>query len=199
MCPSRCCRAGLVLLLLSLLAGCGLLGGGTAAPIEDRNRHPPPPAPPTRVPTPPGNPRADVAQALYAQYHAWRGVPYKLGGHSRSGIDCSAFVAETFRSRLGIELPRTTLAQARAGREIARDELAMGDLVFFKTGLGSRHVGIYLQNGEFLHVSRVAGITISKLRNRYWRAKWWQARRVLDTNDAQKITGTASNPTTKLP
>ncbi|MCB1747741.1 MAG: C40 family peptidase [Gammaproteobacteria bacterium] len=173
----------LLLVLLgatNLLGGCGLLGGGAPAPIEDRNAHLPPPVAPAPRPAAEIDPRGELAQALYAQYEAWHGTPYRLGGSTRAGIDCSAFVAETFRSRLAITLPRSTEAQARSGREVPRDELQMGDLVFFKTGLNSRHVGIYLRNGEFMHASRLVGVTISKLRNRYWRAKWWQARRVLD-------------------
>ncbi|MGE0484589.1 MAG: NlpC/P60 family protein [Gammaproteobacteria bacterium] len=179
MCPPPLRRILVLCSAAALLGGCGLLGGGSA-PIEDRNARPAPPvvsAPPPRAAP---DPRGDIAQALYAQYAQWHGTPYRLGGSSRAGIDCSAFVAETFRARLDIELPRTTEAQARSGHEIARDELRMGDLVFFKTGLNSRHVGIYLRNGEFMHASRLVGVTISKLRNRYWRAKWWQARRVLD-------------------
>jgi cell wall-associated NlpC family hydrolase len=179
MCPSPSRRIVVLFSAAAVLGGCGLLGGGSPAPIEDRKPRPAPPVVTAPAPAAP-DPRGDVAQALYAHYEQWHGTPYRLGGSTRAGIDCSAFVADTFRTRLALDLPRTTEAQARMGHEIARDELRMGDLVFFKTGLNSRHVGIYLRNGEFMHASRLVGVTISKLRNRYWRAKWWQARRVLD-------------------
>ncbi|MEQ8662968.1 MAG: NlpC/P60 family protein [Gammaproteobacteria bacterium] len=169
------------LLGLLLLGGCGLLTGGQA-PIEDRNARPaaqvtPTPAP---APRPARDPQERLATVLYGHFREWEGVPYRYGGTTRQGIDCSAFVRHTFRHGLGVELPRTVSEQAGRGRRIGRDELSMGDLVFFRTGRSSEHVGIYLQRGEFMHASRRRGVMISRLSNRYWRAKFVQARRVLD-------------------
>jgi len=175
-CAASVRRAVLAAALLAL-GGCGLLGGGTPAPIEDRL---PRPAPRVETPAPaPITPRQRLSKTLYGQFRIWKGTPYRMGGTSRDGIDCSAYVAEAFRP-LGIDLPRTTLAQVNAGRRVPRDELGLGDLVFFKTGRDSRHVGIYLDRGEFMHASRQRGVMISSIHNRYWRNKFWQARRIYE-------------------
>lgn len=164
--------------VLLTLGGCGLLGGGAPAPIEDRLERP---AAVVSAPTPAPalSPRQRLSKTLHGQFREWQGTPYRMGGTTRAGIDCSAYVAEAFRP-LGLDLPRSTLEQVQTGRPVARDELGLGDLVFFKTGRGSRHVGIYLERGEFMHASRQRGVMISSLHNRYWRSKYWQARRVYE-------------------
>lgn len=119
-----------------------------------------------------------VLDRLYAHYRQWQGVPYRLGGESRSGIDCSALVRTVYRSAFGVNLPRTTDALAQSGSEIGRHELKAGDLVFFKTGKRTRHVGIYLENKKFLHASTSMGVTISHLDNSYWRNRYWKSVRI---------------------
>lgn len=121
---------------------------------------------------------SDIKGRLYAQYNKWRGVRYRLGGSSKRGIDCSAFVQVTFKAKLGVNLPRTTSLQSRLGKEIGKNELQAGDLVFFRTGSNSRHVGIYLEENKFLHASQSRGVTISKLDNTYWRANYWKSIRI---------------------
>ena len=76
-----------------------------------------------------------------------------------------------------MNLPRTTLQQAEIGSRIDRSELQPGDLVFFKTGKYSRHVGIYIGNESFLHSGETLGVSITPLSNPYWRKRFWQARR----------------------
>lgn len=121
----------------------------------------------------------DVVPALYAQYDAWAGTPYRFGGLSRRGVDCSGFVQLTYQSRFGRTLPRTTEELARVGRPVARHDLRAGDLVFFRTGRLKRtpHVGIYVENGVFLHASTSRGVTLSRLDSPYWAAAYNQARR----------------------
>lgn len=109
---------------------------------------------------------------------SWAGVPYRYGGTSRHGIDCSAFVKQAVSATEGVHLPRTTLAQARDGRRIGRSQLRIGDLVFFRIGRG-HHVGIYMGNDRFMHASSSIGVTISSLDNHYWQRHFWQARRLL--------------------
>jgi peptidoglycan endopeptidase LytE len=75
------------------------------------------------------------------------GVPYRWGGESPSGFDCSGLVQYVF-SRLGVMLPRTSYEQYNAGRHITRADLEPGDLVFFD---GAGHVGIYAGGGRFIH------------------------------------------------
>lgn len=83
------------------------------------------------------------------------GVPYRLGGATLKGIDCSAFVKKIYEV-FNIHLPRTTWEQIRFGKRVKKDELAEGDLVFFKIPTrraSNRHVGIYIGNNEFVHAS----------------------------------------------
>ncbi|MCW8328590.1 NlpC/P60 family protein [Photobacterium sp. SDRW27] len=111
-------------------------------------------------------------------YSSWKGTPYRLGGSSKRGIDCSAFVQVGYSSVFNQRLPRTTGEQARLGEWIPLAQATEGDLVFFKTGRTMRHVGIYLGNSEFLHASTSQGVVISRLDNPYWRRTFWQARRL---------------------
>ena len=116
--------------------------------------------------------------ALYRHYHEWKGTEYRLGGMSKEGIDCSAFVYLTYRSKFGITLPRTTRHQSTRGVPIPQQKLQTGDLVFFKTGVNNRHVGIFLEDRKFLHASSSKGVMISSLDNNYWAGKYWTARRI---------------------
>ncbi len=119
-----------------------------------------------------------VTGALYQQHEEWRDTPYRLGGMSRSGVDCSAFVLQTFRSKFGIQLPRTTAHQHQLGSKVKRSQLQPGDLVFFRTAEKQRHVGIYVEDQTFLHASSSQGVTLSSLDNRYWSSKFWKAKRL---------------------
>lgn len=116
-----------------------------------------------------------VMASLYDTFEDWKGTPYKLGGVNRRGIDCSAFVQNTFADKFSIPLPRTTRAQVTSGKKVDKNQLQAGDLVFFKTGYYDRHVGIYLQNNQFMHASTSKGVIISDLNNVYWRKHYWTA------------------------
>jgi probable lipoprotein NlpC len=109
---------------------------------------------------------------LYQQHADWHGTPYRLGGTSRNGIDCSAFVQITYRDLFGIDLPRTAREQVSVGQRVSRRSLQTGDLVFFRRG---GHVGIYLQNDQFLHASTSQGVKISNMNNQYWSRHYWRA------------------------
>jgi cell wall-associated NlpC family hydrolase len=125
----------------------------------------------------------NVSDALLAHYKQWQGVGYKYGGQDRDGIDCSYLVYDVYRKELRKNIPRTTLYQSRSGKSVKKKDLRTGDLVFFLTSKkGSRHVGIYLSHGDFMHVSTSNGVMISSLSNPYWRAHYWKARRILNTN-----------------
>ncbi len=118
-----------------------------------------------------------IKSNLMAQHKRWSGTPYQLGGMSRKGIDCSGFVAISYRSLFKVSLPRETKYQAKLGRFIPRQALQSGDLVFFKTGRSLRHVGIYLGGQAFLHASTSRGVMISRLDNPYWNRHYWKAKR----------------------
>ena len=122
--------------------------------------------------------KTNTKHQLYQQLTEWQGVPYKLGGTSKKGIDCSAFVQKTFIDRFGFLLPRTTAQQAQFGTAINKRELQAGDLIFFKTSYKTHHVGIYVENDQFIHASTSNGVMLSSITNRYWKNAFWQARRV---------------------
>ncbi len=119
-----------------------------------------------------------IKTQLYAQYNAWKGVRYQLGGFSKKGVDCSGFVSITFKEKFAIPLPRTTQQLAKQGFEIPRSQLKAGDLIFFKTSPNVRHVGIYIENGKFLHASTSQGVMISTIHNTYWQKRYWKATRL---------------------
>ena len=122
----------------------------------------------------------NISYKLLKHYAQWREVKYKYGGNSKRGIDCSYLVHDTYRSYFDIDMPRTTLYQSQIGLPINKSDLKTGDLVFFITSKkGSRHVGIYLDHGDFMHVSTSKGVMISNLNNPYWRRHYWMSRRVL--------------------
>nr|WP_288102521.1 NlpC/P60 family protein [Halomonas sp.] len=131
-------------------------------------------------------PSTVVRQALLEQHQRWAGTPYRIGGTTDRGIDCSALVRNVFRDTFDVELPRSTQDQVHEGRPIDRQELQAGDLVFFRPPGRYNHVGIYVGNGYFLHASTSKGVIISSLDNSYWQRYYWQSRRALEpTNLAQ--------------
>ncbi|CBL47372.1 Hypothetical protein HDN1F_37890 [gamma proteobacterium HdN1] len=126
----------------------------------------------------PATPHQQITRSLFEQYQEWRGTHYAWGGMSRSGIDCSGYVYLTFKEQFDVELPRSTTGQLQRGFPVPRQQLRTGDLVFFMTGKATRHVGIYLNDDQFMHVSYKKGVMISDLREPYWNSRWLAARRI---------------------
>ncbi|KGT93120.1 NlpC/P60 family protein [Enterobacter cancerogenus] len=133
---------------------------------------------------PPPNGRLSDSITVIAQLNdqlgRWRGTPYRYGGLSRGGVDCSGFVYLTFRDKFDMQLPRSTVDQTDIGTRIDKRDLLPGDLVFFKTGSGENglHVGIYDTDNTFIHASTSQGVIRSSMDNVYWRKVFWQARRI---------------------
>ena len=123
---------------------------------------------------------------LYQSIDGWYGTPYKLGGTTKDGIDCSAFVQTIFLSAFGVTLPRVAKDQYKITRHISRTELQEGDLLFFNTRGGVSHVGIYLQNNKFVHAS-VSGVTISDMFEPYYVKHFIAAGRVTKMNNNSSV------------
>lgn len=106
-------------------------------------------------------------------------IPYRFGGSSLLGIDCSGYVQKVF-GLLDIVLPRTAREQFRSGKKVAREDLAIGDLVFFRTyAKFPSHVGIYLGDNRFIHASSgERKVTIDNLDAPYYYKRFVGARRL---------------------
>jgi lipoprotein Spr len=98
----------------------------------------------------------------------WYGTPYRLGGTTKKGVDCSAFSQFLFASVYGLGIPRTAREQYDLTYRISRTELKEGDLIFFNTRGGISHVGVYLQNNKFVHAATSGGVMISDIFDEYW-------------------------------
>lgn len=112
-------------------------------------------------------------------------TPYKFGGSTLNGIDCSAFTQSVYQDALNVNLNRTARDQFTQGKIVeSRDELQFGDLVFFNTRRRVRpgHVGIYIGDGLFAHASTKGGVMISSLDEDYYSRRYMGARRVVDDN-----------------
>jgi len=106
------------------------------------------------------------------------GAPYRLGGSSVRGLDCSAFVRKIYEF-FEIRLPRTAREQSRIGMAVSRENLTPGDLVFFNTRRPFGHVGIYIGNNEFIHASsREKRVTINSLDSAYFNKRFVKAIRI---------------------
>ncbi|BFR48216.1 C40 family peptidase [Nitratidesulfovibrio sp. HK-II] len=107
------------------------------------------------------------------------GTRYRRGGVGETGFDCSGFTGWVY-DNVGVDLPRSSQSQFLEGRTIRREQLQTGDLVFFKRNKKRRihHVGIYLEDGKFIHSSSSDGVVISKLDAKPWCNQWAGAKRV---------------------
>lgn len=108
------------------------------------------------------------------------GTPYRWGGASKKGMDCSGFVRHVYSKTFFLDLPHSSYQQYSLPimKKIPKEDLRTGDLVFFsQKGRRVNHVGIYLEDGKFIHAARQKGVSISSLDNRYWRLKMVCAKR----------------------
>ncbi|MCS6965567.1 MAG: C40 family peptidase [Candidatus Kapabacteria bacterium] len=126
----------------------------------------------------------------------WLGTPYRFGGTSTQGIDCSAFIRRLFAEVAGVWLPRTAAAQYSFGIPVQRGELQFGDLLFFHTRRHAyvSHVGIYLGDDLFAHSSSRYGVTVSSLRSTYYSKRFIGARRLTEQTLLQLSTAQETQP-----
>ena len=125
--------------------------------------------------------KLDMHASLVALAMELRDIRYRRGGRNpESGFDCSGFVSYVFLHSIGLALPATSAAQFVSGIKVARGDMRSGDLVFFRTSGKKRisHVGIYLDDGRFIHApSSGKVVRIDSLNETYWAKRFAGAKR----------------------
>ena len=122
-------------------------------------------------------------KALQKEVKEWIGVPYKYGGHSKDGADCSGLVMEVYLKVYNIKLYRNSREIYNKNcKPIEKKELREGDLVFFgKDGVTTiNHVGIYLNDNKFVHASSSKGVMINDLNESYYLERYITSGRVIN-------------------
>lgn len=117
---------------------------------------------------------------------SFRGTPYKYGGTTRAGMDCSALVYHSYYS-VGVTMPRISADQANMGKKVSPRDLQQGDVLFFATSKKKNrvtHAGIVTEvhkgDVRFIHASTSLGVTEDFLSNRYWNKAFLFGRRILE-------------------
>ena len=113
--------------------------------------------------------------ALYVEAAKWIGVPHKIGGTTRRGIDCSGFVSQIYRKIYGKKISGSSYAIRKQTQRVRKRNLKEGDLLFFATPSSRRkvaHVGIYLKDKKFVHASLSKGVIVSSLYEPYYKKYW---------------------------
>ncbi|MFP4033016.1 MAG: C40 family peptidase [Desulfococcaceae bacterium] len=118
---------------------------------------------------------------LLAAIESWMGTPYRYGGCTRFGVDCSCLVKNLYEEVFNLDLARTSRDMFDTLEHVDPEEIREGDILVFRGRRGSRigHVGLYLKDGKFVHASRRHGVTIGEMKNGYFRKRFVAARRAI--------------------
>ncbi|GGK87224.1 C40 family peptidase [Rufibacter glacialis] len=111
----------------------------------------------------------------------WIGTPYRSGGSSQRGTDCSGFVSKVYKQVYGISLTHSSRSMFHQVNRVSKSAMETGDLVFFRRGPGQPifHVGIYLKDGKFIHSASNGGVMINSLMSPYYKKNFYAAGRVI--------------------
>ncbi|WP_113660639.1 C40 family peptidase [Pedobacter nanyangensis] len=125
---------------------------------------------------------------LYKFIYEWIGTPYRFGGNTKKGIDCSAFTKAIYDKVFNTTILRNSRDIFSMVNPLSKDELKEGDLVFFKIKSRSiSHVGIYLGDNRFAHASSTRGVVISNLNEPYYSRYFYKGGRIIEPEDKEFI------------
>lgn len=132
-----------------------------------------------------GVPAANITnQTLYTFVDDWLGTPYAYGGTTQSGVDCSGFSGVLYSEVYGQTLTRRARDIYDQSKNVKEKDLQEGDFVFFKIESSKvSHMGIYLQNGYFIHASSSRGVVINNLTEDYYAKYFYKGGRLPETSD----------------
>lgn len=153
----------------TIIAGCLLLAGCASR------------GPVAQVPASYSSPSLDASyrNPVIERALTLTGTPYRYGGTTPDGMDCSGFVRYVFNESAGFRFPHNTAMIAKLSRPISKSDLKVGDFVFFNTFKPYSHMGIYIGNNEFVHApsSRNSGkVRVDSLNSRYFAERFEDAR-----------------------
>lgn len=117
-------------------------------------------------------------QGLLDYANSLKGSPYRYGGQSPKGFDCSGYVKYVFKN-IGIDLPRTAAEQYHSGKSVSASEAKPGDLVFFHGGGAINHSGIYLGGGKFVSSTSSSGVVEASVNGSYWAEHFYGYNRII--------------------
>ncbi|MGV8879541.1 MAG: C40 family peptidase [Sphingobacteriaceae bacterium] len=123
---------------------------------------------------------------LFQFVYDWIGAPYRLGGDTKKGVDCSGFAYELYNKVFNTAIGNNSRNIFSMVDPVKKDELKEGDLIFFKIHSRSiTHVGVFIGNGKFAHASSSKGVMISNLDEPYWQRYYFKGGRLLADIDNQ--------------
>lgn len=132
--------------------------------------------------------KSDDREKMLMEIIKYLDTPYKFGGNTKRGIDCSAFTKAVYEKALSVDLERSARQQYHEGHAVeGKNHLEFGDLVFFNTRRRVKpgHVGIYIGDHLFAHASSSNGVTVSSLKEAYFARRYMGARRIVDMGRAK--------------
>jgi probable lipoprotein NlpC len=122
-----------------------------------------------------GNENLDLLKSL----SSWKGTPYKYGGYTKKGTDCSGFVTSVYKEVYGKQLQRSSKDMVEDVKWVSKRELKAGDILFFKiNGKKISHVGIYIADNKFIHASTKSGVVVNDLAQEYYAETFYKGGRV---------------------